>query len=116
MTIDQIIKLQKQCIRIITYSEFSEFTGPLFSDLVINRTIHSYKIRSLMVFHMLKAKEPCFGLKTLRYAANIWNKFYHAFLYKEPTNKNKAQKILQLCFFETSAYLVSISFFLFYFF
>ena len=31
--IDGIIKLQKRCIRIITYSEFIEHTGPLFSEL-----------------------------------------------------------------------------------
>ena len=31
--INRIIKLQKWCIRIITYSEFTEHTGPLFSEL-----------------------------------------------------------------------------------
>ena len=31
--IDRIIKLQKRCFRIITYTEFTEHTSPLFSEL-----------------------------------------------------------------------------------
>ena len=31
--IDWIIKLQKWCIQVVTYSEFTEHTGPLFSEL-----------------------------------------------------------------------------------
>ena len=52
---------------------------------VINRSIHSSETRSSMVFHIPKAKTSRFGLNTLRYdGANLWNKFYHALLYKEP--------------------------------
>ena len=138
--IDRIIKLQKLCIRIITYSEFNEHehTGPLFSDLkllklkdmfsltkllfmfhfinenvpdelkttfVINRPIHSYETRSSMVFHIPKAKTSRFGLNTLRYdGANLWNKFYHILLYKEPNLiKAKLKKLLQMHFLDTSA-------------
>ena len=136
--IDRIIKLQKQCIRIITYSEFTEHIGPLFSELkllkvkdivsltklpfmfdfinenvpdelktifVINRSIHSYETRSSMVFHIPKAKTSRFGLNTLRYdGANLWNKFYHALLYKEPNlTKAKLKKLLQMHFLDTSA-------------
>ena len=95
---DRITKLQKRCIRIITYSEFTEHTGLLFSELkllkvkdifsltkllfmfgfinenvpeelktifVINKSILSYETRSLMVFHIPKAKTSRFGLNTL---------------------------------------------------
>ena len=31
--VDRIINLQKLCIRIITYSEFTEYTRPLSSEL-----------------------------------------------------------------------------------
>ena len=51
---------------------------------VINRLIHSYETRSLMVFHIPKAKSSRFGLNTLRFDdANLWNKFYHALFCKE---------------------------------
>ena len=62
---------------------------------VINRSIHSYATRSSMVFHIPKAKTSRFGLNTLRYdGANLWNKFYHALLYKEiKLYKSKALKI-----------------------
>ena len=116
--------IQRNIDRIITYSEFTEHTSPLFSELkllkvkgifsltkllfmfdfvngnipeelktifVINRSIHSYEIRSSMVFHIPKAKTSRFDLSTLRYdGANLWNKFYHALLYKEP-NVTKAK-------------------------
>ena len=133
LNIDRIIKLQKRCIRIITYSEFTEQTGPLFSELkllkdkdifssakllfmfdfinenileelktvfVINRSIHSYETRSSMVFHIPKGKTSHFGLNTSRYdGANLWNKFYHALLYKEPKlTKAKFKKLLQMRF------------------
>ena len=52
---------------------------------VMNRSIHSNETCSLMVFHIPKAKTSCFGLNTLRYdGANLWEKFCHAMLYKEP--------------------------------
>ena len=35
VSLDQIIKLQKHGIWIITYAEFTEHTGPLFSELKI---------------------------------------------------------------------------------
>ena len=39
-----------------------------------------------MIFHIPKAKTFDFGLNTLLYdGANLWNKFYHALLYKKPT-------------------------------
>ena len=136
--IDRIIKLQKRCIRIIIYSEFTEHTGPIFSEIkllkvkdifwltkplftfdfinenvpkelkaifAINRYIHPYETRSSIVFHIPKAKTSRFGLHTLRYyGANLWNKFYHALLYKE-TNlvKAKLKKLLQMYFLGTSA-------------
>ena len=135
---DRIIKLQKCSIRIIIYSEFTEHTGPLFSELkllkvkdtfsltkllfmfnfiiknvpeelktsfVMNRSIHSYETRSSMVFHIPKAKSLRFGLNTLRYGdANLWNKFFHALLYKEPNlTKVKFKKLLQMCSLDTSA-------------
>ena len=67
---------------------------------VINRSIHSYETRSSMVFHIPKAKTSRFGLNTLRYdGANLWNKFYHALLYKEPKlTKAKFKKLLQMRF------------------
>ena len=137
--IDRIIKLQKRCIRIITYSKFTEHTGPFFSELkllkvkdifsltkllfmfdfinenvpeelktifVINRSIHSYGTRASVVFHIPKAKMSRFGLNTLRYdGANLWNKFYHALLYKEPNlAKAKLKKLLQMYFLDTSAW------------
>ena len=44
-----------------------------------------------MVFHIPKVKTSRFGLDTLQYdGAILWNKFYHALLYKEP-NLTKAK-------------------------
>ena len=136
--IDRIIKLPNRCIRIITYSELTEHTDPLFSELkllkvkdifsltkllfmfdfinenvpeelkkifVIDWFIHSYETRSSMVFQTPKAKTSRFGLNTLRYdGANLWNKFYHALLYKEPNlTKAKLKKLLQIYFLDISA-------------
>ena len=133
-----IIKLQKRCIRIITYTEFTEHTSRIFSELkllkvkdivlltkllymfsfinenvsaelntilAINRSIHSYETRSSMVFHTPKTKTSSFGLSTLRWdGANLWNKFYHALLYKEPNlTKAKLKKLLQMHFLDTSS-------------
>ena len=135
---DPIIKLQKWCIRITTYSEITEHTGPLFSQLklskvkdvfsltkllfmsdfinenvpeelktifVINRSKHSYETRSSMLFYIPKAKTSRFGLNTLRYnGANLWTKFYHALLCKEPNlTKAKLKKLLQMYFMDISA-------------
>ena len=58
---------------------------------VINRSIHSQESQSSMVFHIPKVKTSRFGLNTLHYdGAILWNKFYHALLYKEP-NLTKAK-------------------------
>ena len=134
LNIDQIIKLQKRYIRIITYSEFTEHTGSLFSELkllkvkdifsltkfdffnenvseelktifVINRSIHSYEIRSSMIFHIPKAKTSRFGSNALRCdGANLRNKFYYALLYREPhLTKVKLKNLLQMYFLGTSA-------------
>ena len=47
-------------------------------NVVINRLIQSYATRSLMVFHIPKAKTSLFGLNTLRYGdANLRYKFWH---------------------------------------
>ena len=72
---------------------------------VINRSIHSYGTRASVVFHIPKAKMSRFGLNTLRYdGANLWNKFYHALLYKETNlTKAKLKKLLQMYFLGTSA-------------
>ena len=72
---------------------------------VINRSIHSYETHSSMVFYIPNAKTSRFGLNTLRYdGANLWNKFYHALLYKEPNlTKAKLKKLLQMHFLDTSA-------------
>ena len=58
-----------------------------------------------MVFHIPKAKRSRIDLNTLRYdGANLWNKFYHALLYKEPNlSKAKLKKLLQMYFLGTSA-------------
>ena len=58
-----------------------------------------------MVFHIPKAKTSRFGLNTLHYdGANLWNKFYHALLYKETNlTKAKLKKILQMYFLGNSA-------------
>ena len=50
-----------------------------------------------MVFHIPKAKTSRFGLNTLRYeGANLWNKFYHALLYKKTNwTKAKLRKLLR---------------------
>ena len=118
--LDRIIKLQKECVRIITYSEFTKHTGLFFPELkllkvkdifslsklffmldfinenvpeeletifVISRFIHSYELAPMVwysTYHKLKRHVTLMYL-TLRYnCANLWNKFYHAFLYKEP--------------------------------
>ena len=39
-----------------------------------------------MVFRIPKAETSRLGLNTLLYdGANLWNKFYHALLYKKPS-------------------------------
>ena len=72
---------------------------------VIGRSIHLYETRSLMVFHIPKAKTSHFSLSTLRYDdVNLWNKLYHELLYKEPNlSKAKLTKLLQMLFLDTSA-------------
>ena len=53
---------------------------------VINRSIHLYETCSSIVFHISKAKMSRFGLNTLHYdGTNLWNNFYHAFIFKEPS-------------------------------
>ena len=62
---------------------------------------------------MPKAKPSRFSLKTLRFDddANLWNQFFHGFLYKEPNlTKAKLKKLLQMHFLGNSASLVYISF------
>ena len=105
------------------YSEFTEHTDPLFSELkllkfkdifsltngtsmfnFINENVPeelkkslrhkqiftSYETGSSLVFHTPKAKKSHFRSNTLRYdGGNLWNKSYHAFLYKE-SNLTKA--------------------------
>ena len=72
--------------------------------IVINRFIHSYETCSSMVFYIPKAKKSRFGLNTLSYdGAHLWNKFYHALLYKESNlTKAKLKKLLQMHFLNTS--------------
>ena len=72
---------------------------------VISRSIRSYETRFSMVFHIPKSKTSLFGLNLLRYdGANIWNKFYHTLLYKEPNLiKAKLKELLQMYLLETSA-------------
>ena len=122
LNIDRIIKLQRRCIRIITYSEFTEHTGPLFSDLKLlkDKDIFS-STKLLFMFDFINENIPE-ELKTVfvinrsihsyetrssmvfhipsRYdGANFWNKFYHALLYKEPKlTEAKFKKLLQMRF------------------
>ena len=58
-----------------------------------------------MVFHIPKVKMLHFGLNTLRYdGGNLWNKFYHALLHKNPNfTKANLKKLLQMHFLDTSA-------------
>ena len=69
-------------------------------------TWNSYETCSSVVFHIPKAKMSCFSLNTLCYdGANLWNKFYHTLLYKEPyLTKEKLKKLLQMHFLDASAY------------
>ena len=70
---------------------------PVYQYISLCFTIHSYETRSSMVFHIPKAKTSRFGLNTLRYeGANLWNKFYHALLYKKTNwTKAKLRKLLR---------------------
>ena len=84
---------------------------------VTKRSIHSYEYLSSMVFYIPKAKTSCFGLDTLRYdVSNLWNKFYHALLYKEPNlTKVKLKQLLQMHFLDTfNLIFVCFVFFQFY--
>ena len=62
----------------------------LKAAFAINISVHSYESCSSMVF------TSHFGLNRLHHVgANIWNKFYRAFLYKEPNlTKTKLKKLL----------------------
>ena len=72
---------------------------------IIKIPTHSYETHSSMVFHIPKAKTWCFGLNILCYdVANLWNKFYNPFLYKEPKfTKVNLKKLLQMYFLDTGA-------------
>lgn len=61
---------------------------------------------------MPKATTSRFNLNTLHYdGTNLWNKFYHAFLYKEAyLTKAKLKKLLQIHFLDPSTRLVSLWF------
>ena len=52
------------------------FPDEVKTIFVINTSIQSYETRSLMVFHIPKAKTSRFSLSSLRYdGTNLWNKF-----------------------------------------
>ena len=46
--IDRIIKLQKRSIRIVTYSEFNEHTGPLFCELKLLKVKGVFSLTKLL--------------------------------------------------------------------
>ena len=68
----------------------------LKTNFVINRSLRSNETQSSMVFYIPKGKMSCFGLNSSRYdGAYLWNKYYHALLYKEPNlTKAKLKKFL----------------------
>ena len=57
--IDRIIKLQKRCIRIITYSEFAEHTGPLCSELKLLKAKDIFSLTKLL---FSKPKAPSLNI------------------------------------------------------
>ena len=57
--IDRIIKLQKRCIRIIAYSEFTEHTGPLFSELKLLKVKDIFSLSELLfMFDFINENVP----------------------------------------------------------
>ena len=91
--IDRIIKLQKRCIRIITYTEFTEHTGPSFSELKLLKVKHIFSLTKLLFMfdfineNIPKERKPIFVINRSIHShetrscydgANLWNKFYHA--------------------------------------
>ena len=57
--VDRIIKLQKRCIRIITYSEFTEHTGPILSELKLLKVKDIFSlIRLLFMFDFINENVP----------------------------------------------------------
>ena len=57
--IDRIIKLQKRCILIITYSEFTEHTGPLFSELKLLKIKDIFSLTKLLfMFDFINENVP----------------------------------------------------------
>ena len=57
--IDRIIKSQKQCIHIITYSEFTEHTGPLFSELKLLKVKDIFSLTKLfLIFDFINENIP----------------------------------------------------------
>ena len=99
-------------LKLLKVKGISSLTKLLFMFDFINENVpdeltwNSYETRSSVVFHKPKAKMSCFSLNILCYdGANLWNKFYHTLLYKEPyLTKAKLKKILQMHFVDTSAY------------
>ena len=57
--IDRIIKLQKRCIRIITYSEFAEHTGPPCSELKLLKAKDIFSLTKLL---FSKPKAPSLNI------------------------------------------------------
>ena len=57
--IDQIIKIQKWCIWTITYSEFTEHTGPLFSELKLLKVKDIFSLTKLLfMFNFIYENVP----------------------------------------------------------
>ena len=63
--IDQIIKLQKRCIRIITYSEFTEHAGPLFSEIKLLKVEDIFSLTKLLFMFDFVNKNVPEELKTI---------------------------------------------------
>ena len=72
---DRITKLQKRCIRIITFSDFISYTDPLFCELKLPKVNDIFSLSTLLfMFDFLKEnilEEP----KRLF----IFNKFVHSY-------------------------------------
>ena len=63
--IDRIIKLQKRCIRIITYSKFTEHTGPFFSELKLLKVKDIFSLTKLLFMFAFINENVTEELKTI---------------------------------------------------
>jgi len=100
--LDRLLKLQKRCVRIITYSKYMAHTRLLFQKLGIMKIDDIYIVQILLLVYKCRFP-PC-----EIYSCSFFYKY--KFLYSEnPYNMRQVKRQLQIPFFRTELRRHSIS-------